>query len=793
MYFSRFQAVFLCSALAFCTVASAQVFTQQGIKLVDAGPNGKTFQGGAVALSSDGNTALIGLYGDNSYTGAAAVFTRDSSGTWTQQGSKLIGSGAITPSQQGQSVALSSDGNTALVGGPADHGAAGAVWVFTRDGSGNWTQQGNKLIGSGATSPSQQGQSVALSSDGNTALVGGPGDANGAGAVWVFTRDANGNWTQQGSKLVGTGGVGQTEQGFSVTLSSDGNTAFVGGPLDNSSSGASWVFTRDVNGNWTQQGSKLAGTGAVGAPQQGRAVALSADGNTAVVGGPNDNTNVGAMWVFARDGNGHWSQQGNKLVGTEAVGQSEQGFSVALSADGNTALEGGPFDASAAGAAWAFTRSSGVWTQQGNKLLGMGAVGNAEQGTAVALSGGGTTALIGGPDDNSYTGAVWPFVQATAGQPMQFVPIKPCRLVDTRLADGPFGGPELVANTTRTFNLPASNLAVSPCENKIPANAAAYALNVTVVPDAQLGYLTIWPTGQSQPLVSTLNSDGRIKADAAIVPAGTNGSVNVFVTNSTHLVLDINGYFVPAGTSTLQFYPVTPCRVADTRLPQGALSGPYLTGGLPRVFPVISSECNIPSSAQAYSLNFTAVPHGPLGFITVWPTRQGQPYVSTLNALNGGITANAAIVPAGSSGDISVYATGDTDLVIDVNGYFAPPGSGGLSLRTVPPCRVLDTRTSSGALTGGPLTVDVAGSSCGALTAGAQALVLNATVVPNGTLGYLALWPDGVTQPLVSTLNALDGATTANMALVPTTNGSIDSFANGTTQLILDLSGYFAP
>jgi hypothetical protein len=71
--------------------------------------------------------------------------------------------------------------------------------------------------------------------------------------------------------------------------------------------------------------------------------------------------------------------------------------------------------------------------------------------------------------------------------------------------------------------------------------------------------------------------------------------------------------------------------------------------------------------------------------------------------------------------------------------------------------------------------------------------VFNATVIPSPTLGYLTLWPDGQNQPMVSTLNANDGWTTSNMAIVPTTNGSIDAYASGITQLILDISGFFAP
>jgi uncharacterized protein YdbL (DUF1318 family) len=253
---------------------------------------------------------------------------------------------------QGNSVALSADGNTAIVGGPYDSSSVGATWVFTRS-SGVWSQQGGKLIGAGAVGDAWQGRSVALSADGNTAIVGGSGDSSHAGATWVFTR-SSGVWSQQGGKIVGTGAVGEADQGYSVALSADGNTAIVGGYYDSPGAGATWVFTRS-SGVWSQQGSKLVGTGAVGFTLQGYSVALSADGNTAIVGGPYDNFD-GATWVFTRS-SGVWSQQGGKLVGTGAVGVAYQGWSVALSADGNTAIVGGIADSSGAGATWVFTRS----------------------------------------------------------------------------------------------------------------------------------------------------------------------------------------------------------------------------------------------------------------------------------------------------------------------------------------------------------------------------------------------------------------------------------------------------
>ena len=91
-------------------------------------------------------------------------------------------------------------------------------------------------------------------------------------------------------------------------------------------------------------------------------------------------------------------------------------------------------------------------------------------------------------------------------------------------------------------------------------------------------------------MVATLNSlDGRIKANAAIVPAGDQGAISIYVTNTTDVILDINGYFAPASGSTLAFYPLTPCRVADTRHPNGGLGSPFLTGGQERVFPVLDA------------------------------------------------------------------------------------------------------------------------------------------------------------------------------------------------------------
>jgi Tol biopolymer transport system component len=166
--------------------------------------------------------------------------------TWTQGGAKLTGGGESGSGGFGGSVALSGDGSTALIGGPYDNGV-GAAWAFTRAGS-TWTQGGAKLTGGGESGSGGFGWSVALSGDGSTALIGG-GCGCSVGGAWVFTR-AGSTFTQQGAKLTGAGESGPGDFGESVAVSGDGSTALVGGPYDNhdigvqpAAIGAAWVFS----------------------------------------------------------------------------------------------------------------------------------------------------------------------------------------------------------------------------------------------------------------------------------------------------------------------------------------------------------------------------------------------------------------------------------------------------------------------------------------------------------------------------------------------------------------------
>ncbi len=366
-------------------------------------------------------------------------------GTWTSQ--RKLTAPTTGPKRKeighaffGSSVALSADGNTALVGGYGDHGGVGAAWVFVRTGA-TWKLQ-RKLLAP-TTGPKRKekghglfGYSVALSGDGNTALIGADTDKplvcgpchilpTGVGAAWVFTRSGSA-WTERQKLVAPTTGaegkeIGDGLFGCSVALSSDGNTALIGAERDNGGVGAAWVFVRALT-TWTLQGKltrPTAGTvHAIPPAQFGAGVALSLDGSTALIGGPGN----AVAWVFVREG-GVWTVQQAltprpSLVIVKPGEPSkpvnpEFGYSVALSSDGSTALLGGPAYNSYAGAARVFTRAGTAWTEQQTLSLpsiGAGAeIGAANFGWSVALSYDAKTALIGGDADNGGVGAAWVF------------------------------------------------------------------------------------------------------------------------------------------------------------------------------------------------------------------------------------------------------------------------------------------------------------------------------------------------------------------------------------------------
>jgi hypothetical protein len=350
-------------------------------------------------------TGIDGVQSDNiaPNSGSAYVFTRDASGVWSQQ-AYIKASNNAAQILFGLSLAL--DGDTVAVGAPDEDnggGNSGAVYVFTRDGSGVWTEQAY-IKASNIDAGDAFGGSLAL--NGDMLAVGAPGEDSGggnSGAVYVFTRDGSGVWTEQA--FIKASNIDAGDAFGSSSLALDGDTLAVGAfPEDSSAtgingdqadnsainSGSVYVFTRDASGVWSQQAYVKASNTDAG-DRFGYTVAL--DGDTLAVGAPEEDSSAtgingdqadnsaapfaGAAYVFTRDGNGVWTQQAYlKASNTDAsdqfgFGLSLQGDSLAVGAflEGSSAtgINGDQADNSAfaAGAVYLFTRdASGVWSQQ---------------------------------------------------------------------------------------------------------------------------------------------------------------------------------------------------------------------------------------------------------------------------------------------------------------------------------------------------------------------------------------------------------------------------------------------
>ena len=378
---------------------SAGKWTQQA-KLTGTSPSGNPHLGETVAINEEGTIAIAGGPSDNKTKGAAWVFTSNGE-TWKQFGEKLASpEGETNEGRFGASVALGSGGRVALIGAPGDNGNVGAAFVYeSRKPEEAFHQTFPKITAKEETGKGEFGAAVALDGEATKALISRSADNSKAGATWEFVPGPK-EWTQSAAKrTAGSEESGEGQFGDSVALSKNGGSAFVGAATDNSAGagwGAAWAYSLSGE-TWAQVGEKLTGTIEEGKGQFGTNTAISGDGKTALVAAFQDNGGKGAVWVFTRTGS-EWNHQGNRLTGgSEEVGAAEFGVSVALSADGNTALIGGQFDYPQTGAVWVFVRSQGKWTQQSKKLVAPNpkSPGGSLFGSSVALSGNGYTTLIG--------------------------------------------------------------------------------------------------------------------------------------------------------------------------------------------------------------------------------------------------------------------------------------------------------------------------------------------------------------------------------------------------------------
>lgn len=355
-----------------------------------------------------------------------------------------------------------------------------------------------------------------------------------------------------------------------------------------------------------------------------------------------------------------------------------------------------------------------------------------------------------------------------------FHPVTPARIFDTREASG--GAAPLGPGAIRV--VPVAGHGGIPADH-----AAAVVANVTATNGDAASHLTLWPTNRAMPDASNLNwAAGETVANLVTVALSPDGTLTVRNNSgSTHVIVDVAGWYDDGALPTIcpcgdGYGGILPTRVLDTR------TGAPLAAGVARDL-AIAGVAGVPADATAVIANVTVVKPTKDTHLTVWPKGQVLPPVSNVNAPVGSVVPNLVIVKVGPDGMVRLRNnSGSADVLVDVVGWFGPPGA--LRFRAVTPSRFLDTRTSS------PLTTITRLFP----TPEAMALSFNLTATQGTAATHLTAWAGGLTMPGTSTLNLTAGQTRANHAIV--TVGSAHQLAlrnnTGTIHAIADLAGYFA-
>ncbi|MEZ5259839.1 MAG: hypothetical protein R2705_24025 [Ilumatobacteraceae bacterium] len=323
-----------------------------------------------------------------------------------------------------------------------------------------------------------------------------------------------------------------------------------------------------------------------------------------------------------------------------------------------------------------------------------------------------------------------------------------------------------------------------PLADRIPADAIAVVLNVTVVGAATPGYVTVWPGG-TRPEVSTVNADhaGQVVANLATVPVA-DGGVQLVASMSTDLVVDLVGWYrlaEPRFVSAGRFVPISPRRAVDTR--SGAPLGPGAT------MEIDVGSAGVPATASAAVLNVTVTDASGPGYWTAWPGGS-RPDTSSVNVEVAGQTiANEVFVglPSDGASSIEVFASSGGHLLVDVVGYFTGPAdlpsTAGLFVPTTP-YRLLDTRATG--RVEGDRWLPVGASTH------VEALVANLTMTDAAGPGWVSAWSGEGDWPGVSSVNtSASGQTIANHAVLPANVGRSKLRVEGATHLLVDVVGYF--
>ncbi|MGE0879367.1 MAG: choice-of-anchor D domain-containing protein [Acidimicrobiia bacterium] len=374
-------------------------------------------------------------------------------------------------------------------------------------------------------------------------------------------------------------------------------------------------------------------------------------------------------------------------------------------------------------------------------------------------------------------------VRQIAGSPVDYVPLNPERLLDTRAQVGYVGAKPGAGDTV---SLKVTGVGVS----QVPADASAVVLNVTGTEATADGFVTVSACGGSVPNASNLNlSTGATTPNLVIAKIGVNGSVCLFTYAGTHLIADIAGYF-PATSS---FGSFTPERLLDTRSAVGYSGAKPVAGQVVELAVTGVGASQVPGNASAVVLNLTATEADGDGYVAAFPCGGSVPDTSSLNVVTGGTTPNLVIAKVGTGGKVCLFTYAATHLIADIAGYF-PATSSYVSLV---PERLLDSRSqvgySGGKPTGGQtVELQVTGVGSSQVPGSASAVVLNLTGTEATGDGYLSAFPCGTTPPDASNVNLVAGGTSSNLVIVKLgAGGKACLFTYAGAHLVADVVGYF--
>lgn len=326
-------------------------------------------------------------------------------------------------------------------------------------------------------------------------------------------------------------------------------------------------------------------------------------------------------------------------------------------------------------------------------------------------------------------------------------------------------------------------------------DATAVSLNLTITQPDRHGYATVFPCGTARPTASTINyRPGATIANAMVSELGSSGSICVHSSATTHVVVDVDGYFTGNG-----YQGLGPARLLDTRRGHSTVDGRASGAGLQAAGNVLALQvggrAGIATGSSAVALTLTVTGPQSHGHVTVFPCDEPRPEASTLNHEAGETIANSLVAKVGDDGRMCIYTHAAAHLVVDVNGVFEAR-----AFRPLRPARLLDSRWNHptvdgqaagiGRRAGGSVVaVDVTGR--GGTATNAAAVALNVTVTGATDYGHLTVFPCGSTRPAASTINYGPGDTVANAVVAKVGDGgTVCIFTVAATHLVVDVSGF---